>query len=320
MTFHLSNSAKRKAIVVSHIKDRNSLNDIIAAGTDGLSEDEIQLQAGSRRQGIPTLCETRWLARGDALSAFLANITQVYDALDEIRSTSTSAQSSNDAQSYMHSMESFKFIYIAVKTQYMLAFIRPLSVSLQSVGCNLVEVFDSAQELISTIQQFRDAAGTHDKLYGRAVTFASKIGVEPSRPRLAGRQRQRANAVPNEAIDVYYKVNIFFPFVDHILTFLKERFPEELRNVMQASLLVPNKLTDLSDEIIESLKVEFESDLPSGTELEQEVLRWKTKWQNASEVPANLNESVNACNPSFFPNISCMLKVFACLASGVSCL
>ena len=132
MTFHLSNSAKRKAIVVSHIKDRNLLNDIIAAGTDGLSEDEIQLQAGSRRQGIPTLCETRWLARGDALSAFLAIITQVYDALDEIRSTSTSAQSSNDAQSYMHSMESFEFIYIAVITQYMLAFIRPLSVSLQS--------------------------------------------------------------------------------------------------------------------------------------------------------------------------------------------
>ena len=65
------------------------------------------------------------------------NYEHVYNSLDEMRITSK-AQSSADAQSYMNSMEQFQFIYTSVISQYIFAYIRPLSLELQDKQCDLV--------------------------------------------------------------------------------------------------------------------------------------------------------------------------------------
>ena len=317
LTFYLSNSAKRKAIVKNHLKDTNSMRDMLT-DTNEIGEDDIQLGIGSRKEGIPTLCDTRWLSRGDSISAFLANFGQLYDALDTIRSESN-GQSSHDAESYLRSLEQFKFIYTAVVTQHMLAFIRPLSVALQATSCDLIEVHESAQELIQTVEAFRSGEHTHTKLYTRAVKCASTIGVEPSRPRAVGRQRHRANA-PTLSVEDYYKVNIFYPFVDHILAELRERFSEDMKDVLFASYFIPTKLHLLTDQIIETLCQEFAQDLPAPTEVEQEVMRWQEKWKNAPNKPKSLTDTLNLCNEIFFPNIHTMLQLLLTLPVGsVAC-
>jgi hypothetical protein len=110
------------------------------------------------------------------------------------------------------------------------------------------------------------------------VKCASAIGVEPSQPRAVGRQRHRANA-PTQSVEDYYKVNIFYPFVDHIIAQLNDRFSENMKDVLFASYFIPTKLYLLTDDILETLCQEFAHDLPTPTEVEQEVMRWQEKME-----------------------------------------
>ena len=69
----------------------------------------------------------------------------MHDALCIIKGEST-RQSDHDAESYMRSLEQFKFTYTAFVTQHMLAFIQELSVALQATLCDLIEAHKSTQE------------------------------------------------------------------------------------------------------------------------------------------------------------------------------
>ena len=263
-----------------------------------------------------------WLAGGDAINALLAHIEETYDALDEIRASS-SASSSSDATSYMHAMEQFSFIYTAVICQYLLAFVRPLSAVLQAKNCNLVEVHKNAQEFIETLQAIRADEQKITVLYRRSVDFANKIGVEPQKPRSANRQRHRANAgAAEQSVEQYFKLNVFHPFLDHIITHLQNRFPTEIQNVMYASYLIPKRLRQMSPEIEATLLATFVDDMPSPTEFEQEMLRWKTKWSRmmVQDRPDTLIEAVEKCREEFFPNIAAILQLLLTLPIGsVAC-
>ena len=295
LTFFLGNSAKRKEIVKSHVTNADSLQEILS-GEGERTVDETELISGGRKAFLPTLCDTRWLSRGDSISALLANFEQIYDALADI-STSSSPQSSSDAMSYLHSMEQFTFIYAAVLCQYLLAFVRPLSVALQSKQCNLVEAHENAQLLINTIHDMRDNATVQQKMFDRASTVANKIGVVPSRPRRAGRQRHRANAATaDDTVESHFKVNYFLPFVDHILSHLQDRFPPEIKSVLLAAHLIPANLDKLSAEDMDTLVQEFDGDLPAPTEIEQELMRWRGKWNSVSSKSHSLLDAVNSCN------------------------
>ena len=124
-------------------------------------------------------------------------------------------------------------------------------------------------------------------MYARAVKCASAIRVEPCQPREVDRQRHRANA-PTQSVKDYYKVNIFYPFVDHIIPQLKERFSEDMKDVLFASYFIPTKLHLLTDEIVETRCQEFAQDLPAPTEVEQEIKMWQEKWRNAGNKPKSL--------------------------------
>ena len=63
---------------------------------------------------------------------------QIRNALNDIFEAST-GQSKSDACAYLKKMSEFSFILAAVMTQYILGFVRPISVALQSRTCDLVE-------------------------------------------------------------------------------------------------------------------------------------------------------------------------------------
>ena len=60
-------------------------------------------------------------------------------------------------------------------------------------------------------------------VYMDAVEMAEKVGVAPSKPRVARKQNHRANA-PSESIEDHYRVNCAVPFIDHIITSLDDKF------------------------------------------------------------------------------------------------
>lgn len=88
----------------------------------------------------------------DSLSTLLVKYDQVKDALDDIATEST-GQSRSDVCAYLKKMSEFSFILAAVMTQHIPAFVRPLSVALQSKRCDLVEAYEECQTLITTIRE-----------------------------------------------------------------------------------------------------------------------------------------------------------------------
>lgn len=315
LSFFISNSSKRKSIVKSRISQKDT-DELLS----DLSEHEEELLLHSnRRQGLPTLCETRWLSRVDSISTLLMKYDQIKHALSDILVAST-GQSKSDASSYLKRMSEFSFILTAVMTQYVLGFVRPISVALQSRKCDLVEAYKECQNLISVLKGERNESKFH-KLFARATNLLKETygnHVEPEAPRASAgtRHAHRSNA-PAETAEEYYKVNYYYPFIDHVLSHLQSRFPEELRGAMLGYYFMPNKLAKLTDKTIESIKMEFIDDLPMPHSYDQEVIRWK----QALAVPtssdiADLVDMVNFADSTFYPNIATVLRILLSLPVG----
>ena len=89
------------------------------------------LDVGYCRQVLPSLCETRWLELIDAVSTLLARYSDVYETLTAI--SEFGGPSASDAHSFQLAMSNFcSWLLTALVTQYILAFIRPLSLTLQA--------------------------------------------------------------------------------------------------------------------------------------------------------------------------------------------
>ena len=59
--------------------------------------------------------------------------------------------------------------------------------------------------------------------FADAVELAEKIGVEPSKPRVAKRQTGRSNN-PSDSVETHYRTNLAVPFIDHIIENLDTKF------------------------------------------------------------------------------------------------
>lgn len=90
-------------------------------------------------------------------------------------------------------MESFEFIVVACLTQYILAFIRPLSVNLQAKDCDLLRAHIEASNLADIFRTVRSKSNSFEKIYNRSVRIAAQINIMPGKPRVVGRQKHIAN-------------------------------------------------------------------------------------------------------------------------------
>jgi hypothetical protein len=77
----------------------------------------------------------------------------------------------------------------------------------------------------------------------KTTAIADTIGIELSKPRTVGWMTNRANAAfAEDSVPSYYRMNAFFSFVDHSLSELDERFPEQTRPSFLAFQLLPSRV------------------------------------------------------------------------------
>ncbi|XP_068738668.1 52 kDa repressor of the inhibitor of the protein kinase-like [Montipora capricornis] len=298
-------SPNRKGILSEKLSE-SAGHDLLAdsglsAGTeDDQCEDVIALRANKNRYHLPTFSDTRWLSRVDSISTLLSNYEAVHEA------------------PLMKCVFSHRQWTTAVICQYILAFTRSLSVVLQSKECDLVLAHKDARNLVAAIQSQRSDERFH-LLYSRAT--ASKVGVLRTKPRTVNRQVNRANANVGGDIEVHYKVNFYYPFIDHVIQHLNDRFPEEIKGVLLASFLIPSKLHLLDETVVAKIEQSSGDELPNNAEFGQEVLRWNmTNNNNNSDAKKiqSLQHTVIHCNGSFYPNISTVLQLLLTLPVGSS--
>jgi len=246
LTFFINYSPKRKAILKAEMsKNEGDVTSCLGE----LDEAEVALfKSGILRHNLPSLCETRWLARVDTLSCLLSNYEVVLNALDRICRDSV-GQARSDAVSYSNALEGFSFIMSAVVTQSLLAVLRPLSVALQAIDADLLGAHEEAQRLISVIEKFRNSESHYEKLFQRATTIARQIHGDdfiPTMPRIAKRSVYRSN-VPSETVQDHFKKNLYLPAMDTAISHLSTRFGPEIKGAMLAVNLLPQRIDKLDD-------------------------------------------------------------------------
>lgn len=307
ITWFISASSKRKNIMKSIMKDEGQSDvkfDLIYDQEEGLFSQGKRL--------LPTLAETRWTSRTDTLTWLLKNYDKVLDILDEIQSQTVG---NSDATSYKMTLLSFEIVVVAVVTQFLLGYLRPLSIELQSEKCDLVEAHVQARNLSAVFLEIRENAdNAFSSLFARASKIADDNEITISKPRTSGRQRHRANA---EAVTVeqHFRINVFLPLIDHIIKHLNDRFPDSIKPMLYGFYLLPCNFQKLTDEVIESITKEYNNDIPHPDDLPQEIHRWKT----LSDIQGlgskcSLDEILK--HTQFYPNIKTIFLLLLALPVG----
>ncbi|KAK1889542.1 52 kDa repressor of the inhibitor of the protein kinase [Dissostichus eleginoides] len=259
--------------------------------------------------GIPLMSDTRWGSRGKTVGAFLDHFKSAHSALTDLESRTSS--NSNKANNLRHSMESFDTIVTAVTTNKILGYIQPLTKELQSPNIDLMTAYKEAREVAQVISTLRNEKGFCD-IYAQSIELASTIDVVSSKKRVTNRQQNRANT-PSQSIEEHYRLNLFYPFIDHVTSQLNTRFVENSEPAMLATYLIPSALSRLTKDKQEMMVSWYREDLPQPDSIDQEIHRWKVKNQPPTLLVLTAKDTLNMINVQYYPNIHCILSIYLTL-------
>ena len=317
MTWFVTASAKRKAILKRCLSgDKEGLiNQLVSEGEKVNNE---LLQQGLRRDSIPSLSSTRWPSRVDCLSALMVKYPVfLYETLCEIENEST-GDARIEAAGHRRLLEDSSFIVSLVSSQYFLGFTRNLTDSLQESNCDLVKAFSDARNTRTVIISKRTNED-FEKIFERARIVAQSVDCLLEIPRQVARQQHRANAPATTPCE-YWRINLFFPFIDHLMTQFDERFPESSRNMYLGYYLIPKYLPQLDDGKLKAIRESYQADLPQFHSFEQELHRWRNmtrKFDVNDKYP--LQTALKIADKEFFPNLHAILSSILTLPVGSVC-
>ncbi|XP_041374848.1 zinc finger MYM-type protein 1-like [Gigantopelta aegis] len=324
LTWFLGGSAKRKALFKSS-SDSHELGDFLIEQADHDEEFDMSntaLKRGVNKKCVPKFCSTRWTARIDTLSALLSKYKTVLETLEKIQEASI-GDSKRDAGSYARLLTDPQFLVSLVVAQFILSYFASVTKSLQAVNCDLGSAYRDIHLSKETVAKAR-CESTWDKLYERIESIGSEIDVTIVKPRTTKIQRHRSNAgadVSQGAKD-YFRVNAFYPFIDHLLQDLDSRFSDQHSNLVAAEALIPVNLEHLTPTCMAKINEYYSKFLKRGEYLQVEVEKWKHLFQHTpvESRPADGCTTLAACNKVYFPAIHRILVIFLTTPVGsVAC-
>ena len=223
-----------------------------------------------------------------------------------------------DGAGHRRLLEDSSFIVSLVSSQYLLGFTRNLTDSLQESNCDLVKAFSDARNTRTVIISKRTNE-EFETIFERARIVAQSVDCSLEIPRQVARQQHRANASATTPCE-YWRINLFFPFIDHLMTQFDERFRESSRNMYLGYYLIPKYLPQLDDEKLKAIRESYQADLPQFHSFEQELLRWRNmtrKFDVNDKYP--LQTALKIADKEFFPNLHAILSSILTLPVGSVC-
>jgi len=143
---------------------------------------------------------------------------------------------------HLRMIQSSHFIIVLVVTQHILRYTRPLSQALQKTDCDtgIVKACIDATTCKKVIREQRENNNFRN-LWGKTEALADSVDVVViEKPRTERRMAHRSTAgkIGDMAMQ-YFKVNVFFPFIDHCLVQLDQhRFPADKTDMFLASRIL----------------------------------------------------------------------------------
>jgi hypothetical protein len=128
-----------------------------------------------------------------------------------------------------------------------------LSQVLQKADRDIVKACIDANTCKKVIRE-QTEHNTFRNFWGEIAALVDSVDVVIEKPRTAERMAHWSTAgeIDDTAMQ-YFKVNVFFPFIDHCLMQLDQRFPADKTDMFLASKLMPPTIATMTPAEISSL-------------------------------------------------------------------
>lgn len=172
------------------------------------------------------LCITRWSELHKALRKFYVNYIGIIEALNYLKNNGNKDTSIKSVYIF-NSISTLQFLVcLRIIAKYS-AIIEPVTNKLQSVDVDLFEVQKHVQKLTEIISADRiNCESVFNILMKDIKKCADEIGIEFLVPRICSKQTLRSNYPKTNPID-YYRVSLFLPYLDSLISSLKCCFHEK---------------------------------------------------------------------------------------------
>ena len=233
--------------------------------------------------------------------------------------------SRRDAAALFNTCSDFGFIVTLVVVQNVLSYTHAATVKLQRSQGDILKAYNDIDLIIGTLQNTvrKNIDQYHDTWFEQATKLAGKVSVSPSKPRTCSRQTLWTNT-PAHTPNVYYRVVLTAPFIDHLITELNTRFDKNSAGFSKGFILIPTIMQEkIKQSGTGSWKADFkefvslyESDLPNPRLVDAETDIWEMKWRkHIGVLPDRISTTLKVCKPMelSFPNLYCCLKILGTL-------
>lgn len=165
-----------------------------------------------------------------------------------------------------------------------------LSRILQSPTLEIPNAIQHVENIIKVFEEMRGNESSFDGIYRKAEDAATILGVDTQIHRPCSRQTNRSNTSAATPMD-YYRINTFYPFLDHYLTSLNLRFKGEFMEGIPLEYLIPKCVPEIDDaHLAKIMKAasKYASNLGFVHEnvLESEIKLWREYWLKQAIRPA----------------------------------
>ena len=208
-------------------------------------------------------------------------------------------------------------------------FLDPVTKALQAKDCNLAGAYKDVALAKECIRDARQDS-CWDKVWNRIEQVATSIGITIDKPRSARIQRYRANAATtleneSQTPSDYYRINLYYTFIDHVIQELKVRFSYSSHSgLVAAQHLIPAYLSSLAESDIDCISTYYGKFLLCEERLnfETEIARWKKNYESVAtqDRPGNAIDALCRCSCQSFPALRKIFTVFLTTPVGsVAC-
>ena len=131
--------------------------------------------------------------------------------------------------------------------------------------------------------------------------MATTLALTIEEPRTARVQTHKGNAGSvDQSSSTYYRLNVFYPFVDNVVTELEIKFSNDHDGLVAVQHLVPVLLEKLTIKIYPRLLWKFLS-VDERANLVNEVMKWKKNYENVADKPKSVALALSEYSPQTFP-------------------
>ena len=270
--------------------------------------------------------ETRWVERHEALTALIDLFPAVIYCLTDMQNEGNAA-TSKAAASLLHGLASSATLVGLTVAEHVSMLLLPLTSSLQAISIDLVACCTEVDSLVAVLRRYRESNCKFAEIFSKTERLAKMLDLELKVPRTTSRQLNRCNVVapaatettlpstPSAEAENYFRIAVFNPFIDFMLSELNDRFTCHRSNAFTLQVLIP-KYTNANGRPAPDLQGIIDvygTRLPGGeSELQAEFLLWQARWAGVTNLSSNALAALTQC-PDHYPNIKFLLQILATL-------